>query len=108
MRRSCFVLTTLKSTGILEEESNVFADVLQPLVGSLIFTVAGLILFGAAIWLMDKLTPFSVRKEIEVDQNIALAIIIGCVILGISIILAASFIDTGGAALTAPATQTSP
>ena len=85
-----------------------FADVLQPLVGSMIFTVAGLILFGASIWLMDKLTPFSVRKEIEVDQNIALAIIMGCVILGISIILAASFIDIGGAALPAPVSQASP
>ena len=57
---------------------------------------------------MAKLAPFSVRKEIEVDQNIALAVIMGCVILGISIILAASFIDTGGAALPAAANQASP
>jgi|TARA_B100000676_G_scaffold108831_1_gene108822 putative membrane protein len=102
------VLTTLKFTGILEEESNVFADILQPLVTSLVFTVAGLILFGAAIWLMAKLAPFSVRKEIEVDQNVALAVIMGCVILGIAIILAASLIDTGGAVLTAPVSQASP
>ena len=99
---------TLGSTGILEEEINVFAEVLQPLVTSLIFTVAGLILFGSAIWLMARLAPFSVRKEIEVDQNIALAVIMGCVILGISIILAASLIDTGDVAPPATVSQPSP
>lgn len=83
-------------TRVLEEESIVTEDLLQPLVTSVIFTVVGLILFGAALWLMAKVAPFSVRKEIEVDQNIALAVIMGCVILGISIILAASMIDMGG------------
>jgi uncharacterized membrane protein YjfL (UPF0719 family) len=37
-----------------------------------------------------KVIPFSVRKEIEEDQNTALAIIMGSVILGLAIIIAAS------------------
>ncbi len=39
------------------------------------FTVIGLALFGLAFFLMGKVTPFSLRKEIEEDQNIALAIV---------------------------------
>jgi uncharacterized membrane protein YjfL (UPF0719 family) len=39
---------------------------------------------------MDKVTPFSFRKEIEEDQNISLGIIIGCVFIGLAIIIAAA------------------
>lgn len=52
------------------------------------YTIFGLIVFGLAFWLMVKLTPFSIRKEIEEDQNTALAIIVGAVILGLAIIIA--------------------
>ena len=34
--------------------------------------------------------PFSVRKEIEDDQNVALAIVIASVILGSALIIAAA------------------
>jgi len=57
---------------------------------SVSFALLGLVFFGAAFWLITKITPFSVRKEIEEDQNTALAIVIGSVILGIAIILAAA------------------
>jgi uncharacterized membrane protein YjfL (UPF0719 family) len=60
------------------------------ILSSISFALLGLIFFGAAFWVINKITPFSVRKEIEEDQNIALAIVIGSVILGIAIILAAS------------------
>jgi uncharacterized membrane protein YjfL (UPF0719 family) len=39
---------------------------------------------------ITKVSPFSVRKEIEDDQNIALAIVIGSVILGSALIIAAA------------------
>jgi len=39
-----------------------------------------------------KLSPFSVRKEIEEDQNTALAIILGSVLIGLSIIIAAAIV----------------
>jgi len=54
------------------------------------FTVIGLALFGLAFFLMGKVTPFSLRKEIEEDQNIALAIVIGSVIIGIAMIIVAA------------------
>lgn len=70
--------------------TDVAETLVQPLVLSLVFTVVGLILFAICIALVVRVSPFSVRKEIEEDQNVALGIIIGSMILGIAIILAAS------------------
>jgi len=39
---------------------------------------------------IEKVAPFSVRRELEEDQNIALAIVIGSVILGSALIIAAA------------------
>jgi uncharacterized membrane protein YjfL (UPF0719 family) len=63
------------------------------LAAALIFGVIGLVMFAVAFLIIVaiiKHVPLSVRKEIEEDQNVALAIIIASMILGISIILAAA------------------
>lgn len=57
---------------------------------TLIYTVFGLVVFGIAFWIITLVSPFSIRKEIEVDQNTSLAILIGSAIIGISIIIAAT------------------
>ena len=62
------------------------------IVSSLIFVAIGIVVFLIAFWLITKLTPFSIRKEIEEDQNTALGIVIGSVILGLSIIIAAAIL----------------
>ena len=54
---------------------------------TILYASIGLSFFGISIWLMSVLSPFSIRKEIEEDQNAALGIIMGSVIIGISIIL---------------------
>lgn len=63
---------------------------LHTLAATLAYTLIGMVIFGLAFWLMVKITPFSVRHEIEEDQNTALAIVMGSVIIGLSIIIAAS------------------
>jgi uncharacterized membrane protein YjfL (UPF0719 family) len=67
----------------LEELTNV-------LVSTVIFTVFGLIVFAIAYTIILKATPFSIRKELEEDQNVALAIVIGAIIIGIALIIAAA------------------
>lgn len=57
------------------------------LVAALVFAVIGLIFFAIAFVLMTKVTPFSVRKEIEEDHNTALAIVMASIIIGIAIII---------------------
>ncbi|HKG12678.1 MAG TPA: DUF350 domain-containing protein [Pyrinomonadaceae bacterium] len=65
-------------------------DLAGVLVTTAIFTAFGLIVFGLAYLIIVKASPFSIRKEIEDDQNIALAVIIGAVIIGVAIIIAAA------------------
>ena len=64
---------------------------LLPLLGmTIVFVLLGLIVFALAFLVIAKATPFSVRKEIEDDQNVALAIVIASVILGSALIIAAA------------------
>jgi putative membrane protein len=59
-------------------------------ISTAVFAGIGLAVFAIAFWLMVKIAPFSVKKEIEEDQNTALAIIIAGVLIGISLIIAAA------------------
>ncbi len=59
-------------------------------VTTLVFSLIGIVLFALAFLIIVKVAPFSTRKEIEEDQNIALAILIGSVIIGIALIVAAA------------------
>ena len=64
--------------------------IIQVLVESMIFVGIGLVCFVIAFYLMTKMAPFSVRKEIEEDQNTALGILMGSVIIGLAIIIASA------------------
>ncbi|MDB0069994.1 DUF350 domain-containing protein [Gammaproteobacteria bacterium] len=50
----------------------------------------GVVIFAIAFAIMVKLSPFSVKKEIEVDQNTSLAILYGSVFIGLAIIISAA------------------
>ena len=65
-------------------------DLTGVLVTTAVFTVFGLLIFGIAYMIIVKATPFSVRKELEEDHNTAIAIVIGSVIIGIALIIAAA------------------
>ena len=57
---------------------------------TLIYTIFGVIVFALAFWVMVKVSPFPIRKEIEADHNVAVAVLMGSVILGLAIIIAAN------------------
>ncbi len=63
---------------------------LAPIASSIAYSVIGIVVFMAAYWIIDRLTPFSLRKEIEEDQNTALAIIIGSCFIALAIIISAA------------------
>jgi uncharacterized membrane protein YjfL (UPF0719 family) len=62
----------------------------EALVSSAAFSLVGLLVFGIAFVLMGKLAPFSIRKEIEEDHNVALAIIMAGVIIGIALVVSSA------------------
>ena len=57
---------------------------------TVIFVAIGLIVFALAFLIVVLVAPFSVKKEIEDDQNTSLAIIIGAVIIGVAMIISAA------------------
>jgi uncharacterized membrane protein YjfL (UPF0719 family) len=57
---------------------------------TVIFVAIGLIVFAIAFVIIVFVAPFSVKKEIEDDQNTSLAIIIGAVIIGVAMIISAA------------------
>jgi uncharacterized membrane protein YjfL (UPF0719 family) len=80
------VLTQLPALGLVIK----LDDILPILTTTIIFVALGLIVFAIAFFIVVLVTPFSVKKEIEEDQNVSLAIIIGAVIIGIAMIISAA------------------
>lgn len=73
---------------------NIFAFVvkfdvlLEALVTTLIFVFIGIVFFAVAYGILGRIFP--IHKEIEEDQNTALGIVIGSIMIGIAIIIAAA------------------
>ncbi len=65
-------------------------DILPVLATTVIFVALGLIVFAAAFFIIVRVVPFSVKKEIEDDQNVALAVLIGSMIIGMALIISAA------------------
>jgi uncharacterized membrane protein YjfL (UPF0719 family) len=63
---------------------------LRPLVASVVYSLLGMAVFALGFLVIHWVTPFSIRKEIEEDQNTSLGIVIGSVVIGLAIIIAAS------------------
>ena len=57
---------------------------------ALIYSVLGILIFVVAFLMIDKLTPYHLWKEIVEDKNVALAILIGALSIGMCIIIAAA------------------
>jgi uncharacterized membrane protein YjfL (UPF0719 family) len=57
---------------------------------SLIYSVLGLIVFCVGFVVIDKLTPYNLWEQLVKEKNIALAIVVGCVSLGLCLIIASA------------------
>ncbi len=66
------------------------ANHLRPIVDSVLYSVIGSAVLLGAFWLIEKVLPFSLTKEIAEDQNVGLGIILGAFILGIALIISSA------------------
>ncbi|HWX53497.1 MAG TPA: DUF350 domain-containing protein [Verrucomicrobiae bacterium] len=67
-----------------------FTSLLHNLINASVFAAMGIILFVVAFTVMDKITPYHLWKEIVQEHNMALAILVGAMSIGICIIIAAA------------------
>ena len=56
-------------------------------VSALVFSAIGIAVFGLFFLILPRLLPFSLKKEIEEDQNVALGVVIAAVVLGMAFII---------------------
>lgn len=62
-------------------------------VSTIFYTMLGVALMWVIWKLLDFMTPFPIMKEIEQDQNVALAVVIGLFFISIAIIIAAVIVS---------------
>lgn len=60
------------------------------LLNAVVYAVLGIVIFIVAFAILDKITPYHLWKEIVEDKNIALAILLGAMSVGMCIIIAAA------------------
>jgi uncharacterized membrane protein YjfL (UPF0719 family) len=55
-----------------------------------LYSGIGVAVFAVTLYLMSVLSPFSIKKEIEEDQNTALGVIMGSILIGLALIISAA------------------
>ena len=60
------------------------------IVSSLVFALLGVIVFWLCFVIIDKITPYDLWGEIVEKQNVALALVVAAMSLGICVIIAAA------------------
>lgn len=63
---------------------------LKPIVNSILFSFIGVVILVLSYFIIEKLTPENTWKEIVHNKNMALAIVFGAFIIGISLIISAA------------------
>ncbi|KQX91345.1 DUF350 domain-containing protein [Variovorax sp. RO1] len=58
--------------------------------GSLVYALIGVVVFWICFLIIDKITPYDLWGEIVEKQNMALALVVAAMSLGISVIVAAA------------------
>ncbi len=58
--------------------------------GSIVFALIGVVIFWLCFVIIDKITPYDLWEEIVEKQNVALAMVVAAMCLGISVIVAAA------------------
>ncbi len=63
---------------------------LSNVVAAAVFAALGILIFVLAFVAMDRITPYTLWKEIIEEHNTALAVLLGLIGLSLSIIIAAA------------------
>ena len=58
--------------------------------GSIAYAIVGVVMFWLSFIVVDKLTPYDLWAEIVEKRNVALAIVVAAMCLGVSIIVASA------------------
>ena len=60
------------------------------IVASIVYSLIGVAIFALAFLLIERIAPFSLRKELAEDDNVAVGVVHGSIVIGRSIIIASA------------------
>ncbi|MFC1224584.1 DUF350 domain-containing protein [Pedobacter sp. BG31] len=60
------------------------------IIASLVYSILGIVVLFIAFWVIEKITPENLWKEILEKQNLALAIVFAAFIIAIAIIISSA------------------
>jgi putative membrane protein len=63
---------------------------LSSVLNSVVFAAIGIVIFVIFFVVLDWITPYDLWKELNEEKNVALAIVVGAVALGLCIIIASA------------------
>jgi uncharacterized membrane protein YjfL (UPF0719 family) len=61
-----------------------------PLLNAILYACLGIVIFVAAFAILDKCTPYHLWDEIVKEKNLALAVLLGAMSIGMCMIIAAA------------------
>lgn len=62
----------------------------QQILATIVYAAIGIVIFIVAYKLAEKLLPFNLDKELSEDDNTAVGVLMGSIMIGLAIIIAAS------------------
>jgi putative membrane protein len=65
-------------------------DIVHNIESALVFAFVGIAVFVLSFAIIDKMTPYQLWKEIVEEHNLALAVLVGAMSIGVCIIIAAA------------------
>jgi putative membrane protein len=65
-------------------------DIVRNVELALVFALIGIVVFVLSFVIIDRMTPYDLWREIVQEKNMALALLIGAMSIGICIIIAAA------------------
>ena len=65
-------------------------DIVHNIEAALVFAFIGIAVFVVSFAVIDRLTPYDLWREIVQEKNMALALLVGALSIGICIIIAAA------------------
>jgi len=85
-------MPTMEVAGTVLPNAPVPMPLWRLLVDAAIFGIVGIVLLIIGYYLWELITPYNVRKELQENKNVAVAIVVASFILGMAIVIAASLI----------------
>lgn len=65
-------------------------ELLRNLGAAAVYAVLGIVLFALAFFAIERMTPGTLWRELIEEHNTALAVVVGAMAIGVSIIIAAA------------------